>query len=43
MDSWKRFKEPVPLVEDCYYSKLNMEDITMEDLKHVKKYVTLLK
>ena len=37
MDSWKRFKEPVPLVEDHYYSKLNQKSITKEDLKHVKK------
>ena len=37
MDSWKRFKEPVPLVEDHYYSKFNQKGITKEDLKHVKK------
>ena len=37
MDSWKRFNEPVPLVEDHYYSKLNQKGITKEDLKHVKK------
>ena len=37
MDSWKRFNEPVPLVEDYYYSELNKEGITKEDFKHVKK------
>ena len=37
MDSRKRFNEPVPLVEDHYYSELNKEGITKEDLKHVKK------
>ena len=37
MDSWKRLNEPVPLVEDCYYSELNKEGITKENLKHVKK------
>ena len=34
-----KFNEPVPLVEDHYYSKLNKEGITKEDLKHVKKSV----
>ena len=37
MDSWKRFNEPVPLVKDHYYSELNKECITKEDLKHAKK------
>ena len=37
MDSWNKFNEPVPLVEDHYYSELNKEGITKEDLKHVKK------
>ena len=35
MDSWNKFNEPVPLVEDHYYSELNKEGITKEDLKHV--------
>ena len=36
MDSWNKFNEPVPLVEDhYYYSELNKEGITKEDLKHV--------
>ena len=37
MDSWNKFNKTVPLVEDHYYSKLNLKDITKEDLKHVKK------
>ena len=37
MDSWNKFNEPVPLVEEHYYSELNKQDITKEDLKHVKK------
>ena len=37
MDSWNKFNEPVPLVEDHYYSELNREGITKEDLKRVKK------
>ena len=37
MDSWNKFNEPVPLVEDHYYSELNKEGITKVDLKHVKK------
>ena len=37
MDSRKRFNEPVPLVEDHYYSELNKECVTKEDLKHVQK------
>ena len=36
MDSWNKFNEPVPLVEDHYYSKLNQKGITKEHLKHVK-------
>ena len=35
MDSWNKFNEPVPLIEDHYYSELNKEGITKEDLKHV--------
>ena len=35
LDSWKRFNELLPLEED-YYSKLNMKEITKEDIKHVK-------
>ena len=37
MDSWNKFNEPVPLVEDLYFSELNQESITKKDLKHVKK------
>ena len=37
MDSWNKFNEPVPMVEDLYFSELNQESITKKDLKHVKK------
>ena len=37
MNSWNKFNESVPLVENHYYSELNREGITKEDLKHVKK------
>ena len=37
MYSWNKFNEPIPLVEDHYYSELYNEGITKEDLKHVKK------
>ena len=37
MDSWNKFNEPVPLVEDHYQSELNKKGITKEDLKYVKK------
>ena len=36
MCSWKKFKEPVPLTKECYYSKLNNENIFDSDLVHVK-------
>ena len=36
MCSWKEFKEPVPLTKECYYSKLNDENISDSDLVHVK-------
>ena len=37
MDGGNKFNEPVPMVEDPYYSELNEKGITKEDLKHVKK------
>ena len=37
MDSWDKFNEPVPLVEDHYHSQLNKKGIAKEDLKYVKK------
>ena len=43
MDSWNKFNEPVLLVEDHYYSELNNEGITKEDLKHVKKVCNTFK
>ena len=41
--NWKRFKELVPLEEDYYYSNLNMEGITKEDIKHVKNVCNTFK
>ena len=37
MDSWNKFNKPLPLVKDCYYSKLNLNGITKRYLKHVKR------
>ena len=37
MNSRKRFDEPVPLEKKCYYSELNIEDISDSDLEHVNK------
>ena len=37
MDSWLKFKHPVPLDKKLYYSKLNDEDISDGDIEHVKK------
>ena len=37
MDSWNKFNESLPLVEDHYYSELNQKGIAKEDLKHVKR------
>ena len=43
MDSWNKFNKTAPLVEDHYYSKLNLKDTTKEDLKHVKKVCDIFK
>ena len=43
IDSWKRSEEPVPLVEDHYYSELNKEGIRNEDLKHAEKVCNTFK
>ena len=37
MDNWNKFNEPIPLVEDQYYSELNKDCAAKEDLKHVQK------
>ena len=37
MDSWNKFNEPAPLVEDHYYSELNKDCAAKEDLKDVQK------
>ena len=36
MDTWKNFNEPVSLIKEVYYSKLNDTNITDDDLEHVK-------
>ena len=36
MDGWEKFNEILPKKED-FYGKLNMEDITDVDYKHVKR------
>ena len=37
MWSWRNFKEPVPLHRKYYYSETNDENISDDDLEHVKK------
>ena len=37
MNTWKRFNEHVPLDEKYYYSELNMEGISNDDIDHVQK------
>ena len=37
MASWDKFKEPEPLDQKLYYSKLNDENISESDIEHVKK------
>ena len=34
--SWKKFKEPVPLMKNLYYSELNDKHISGSDIEHVK-------
>ena len=43
MNSRKRFDEPVPLDKKCYYSELNIEDISDSDLEHVNKVCNTFK
>ena len=37
MDDWKKFNEILFSEKRCFYSHLNMEDITNEDYKHSKR------
>ena len=37
MDSWERFNETSLPDKESFYSKLNMEDITDVDHRHVKR------
>ena len=43
MDSWKRFKEPVPLDKKYYYGRLNDENISDSDTDHVKNVCNTFK
>ena len=43
IDSWGKFKLPVPLDKNLYYSKLNDSNISNEDLNHVKNVCNTLK
>ena len=36
MGSWKKFKEPVPLTKETYYSEFNDTHISDGDIEHVK-------
>ena len=36
MSSWDKFKEPLPLDKNSYYSELNDADISDNDIAHVK-------
>ena len=42
MKSWKNFREPAPLDQKYYYSETNNENISDNDLEHVKKCAKLL-
>ena len=41
MIAWKRFNEHTPLDEKYYYSELNMEGISNDDIDHVKNVIPL--
>ena len=43
MNSWKRFNEPVPLNKNSYCSRLNDENISDNDLDHVKNVTNTFK
>ena len=43
MDSWEKFKYPVPLDKKLCYSKLNDEDISDGDIEHVKNVCDVFK
>ena len=43
MVTWKRFNEHVPLDEKYYYSELNLEGISNEDIVHVKNVCNTFK
>ena len=43
MVTWKRFNEHVPLDEKYYYSELNLEGISNDDIDHVKNVCNTFK
>ena len=43
MVTWKRFNEHVPLDEKYYYSELNLEGISNDDIVHVKNVCNTFK
>ena len=43
MDSWEKFDETTLPPEEVFYSNLNLEDISDEDLRTTKKYGKYLK
>ena len=43
MNTWKRFNEHVPLDEKYYYSELNMEGISNDDIDHVQNVCNTFK
>ena len=43
MDSWEKFDETTLPPEEVFYSNLNLEDISDEDLRTPKKYGKYLK
>ena len=41
--SWKKFKEPVPLMKNLYYSELSDEQISDSDIEHVNNVCDVFK
>ena len=43
MDGWEKFNEAALPKKEEFYSKLNMEEITVSDYMNGKKFVKILK
>ena len=43
MDSWEKFKLPVPLEKEYYYSELNYSNIDDGDIGHIKNVCNTFK